>query len=176
MLTLQFPDISHKEDYRRLIEDWKKDEATPTSPAALFKWGDNYESFLSMINADVSTQDKERVPASLYFLVDKVTSTTSKLVGALQIRHHIDHPVLKYYWWHIGYWIAPWDRENWYGSTMLKLWLDKCRELQIAWGKVMLTCDPDNVWSNKIIQKNGWELECEFEYEWKMVNRYWIKL
>jgi predicted acetyltransferase len=55
---------------------------------------------------------------------------------------------------------------------MLELWLIEAKKLWIQ--KALLTCDIDNIWSNKVILKNGWVFE-RVTID-GTVNRYWIEL
>ena len=58
---------------------------------------------------------------------------------------------------------------------MIRLALDKCRELNID--RVMMSCDKDNIGSSKSIMKNGGKLEKEFVNEEGVMEQiYWIEL
>jgi predicted acetyltransferase len=77
---------------------------------------------------------------------------------------------------HIGYSIRPTEREKGYGTLILNLGLEKCRELNLK--KILLTCDKTNIASGKVIQNNGGMLENELYSEAfsEMIQRYWIEL
>ena len=53
---------------------------------------------------------------------------------------------------HIGYDINPLCWKKGYGTELLKLGLEKAKEL-IKYDKVLITCDDDNIGSYKIIEK-----------------------
>ncbi len=167
MLILQFPEISHKNAYEKLIKewwDWYK------APSTLFEW-ENYEEFLKVVNTDI-TWVEWKVPAHLYFLVDD--EINDEIIWWIQIRHHINHPNLIEDWWHIWYGVNPKYRKKWYGKIMLKMALDKVKEIWLDVDKVSITCDITNIWSNKIIQSNWWIFDKKVKDETK--NRYWINL
>lgn len=167
MLTLQFPNISHKEEYIKMIEEWWSQESIPTSPRALFR-GENFEEFLEIAGNDL-IGNRLGVPATLFFLMDN-----SRILGGIQIRHHIEHPNLKEFGGHIGYGIRPSERRKWYARKMLELWLIEARKLWIE--RVLLGCYDDNIASAKTIESNGGIFERYNEHEWKKSRRYWIEL
>ncbi len=164
-MKLEFPNKSHKEAYWKLIKRWWEVEKIPTDPSALFRWKD-FDEFLKLMKEDVYNS-AWWVNAHLFFLCD-----WDKILWAIQIRHHIDHPNLIEKWWHIWYWIAPEFRKKWYGTEILKLWLIEAKKLWID--KALITCDIDNIWSNKITKKSLWVFERKTKC-WKG-NRYWIEL
>jgi predicted acetyltransferase len=105
MLHLEFPNISHKEVYLDLMQEWKNFEKTPTSPSVLFR-GENFEEFLEIIENDL-IGNRLGVPATLFFLMYK-----TRIIGAIQIRHSIEHPNLREFGGHIGYGIRPSERRK----------------------------------------------------------------
>jgi len=112
---------------------------------------------------------------------DKVCSNTylaiklsdNKIVGIIDFRHHIDHPILSVWGGHIGFSVRPSERRKGYGKEMLSLALKKCRERNIM--KVLITCDKDNIESAKTIISNGGILENEVIRGEKVLQRYWIR-
>ena len=166
-IKLEFPELKHKKMYENMLEKWKEYEKIPTSPSRLFVW-DNFENFLEKVKRDVINSDIG-VNSSLFFLTDN-----EFILGAIQIRHHINHPNLIERWWHIGYWICPIHRNEWYATLMLNLWLLEAKKIWID--KVLVTCNIDNIASNKVIQRNGWIFESKITFEWEGINRYWFNL
>ena len=98
MLTLEFPNEKHRAAYEDMIHEWRNVE-TPTSPGKLFT-GTNFDEFLSIVQREPTELDTARVPAHLFLLAD---TECSRLFGAIQIRHHINHPNLIETGGHIGY-------------------------------------------------------------------------
>ncbi|QDG51605.1 GNAT family N-acetyltransferase [Persicimonas caeni] len=92
-----------------------------------------------------------RVPETIYWLVDG-----DEFIGRLELRHELNDHLLEV-GGHIGYSIRPGRRREGYGTTILELALQKACECGMQ--RVLLTCDPDNVASRKIIEKNGGEFE-----------------
>jgi predicted acetyltransferase len=109
-----------------------------------------------------------RVPASEFWLSDD-----DKFIGRLSLRHELNEYLLKM-GGHIGYEIRPSKRRQGYGTEILRLGLEKARELGLL--KVLVTCDEDNIGSKKIIEHNGGIFENAIEIEGDPVKnlRYWI--
>lgn len=71
MLKLIFPNLSHKESYLDMLEEWKNTEEFKighVSPGALFR-GENFEEFLQIAIEDIEG-NRFGVPATLFFLVE----------------------------------------------------------------------------------------------------------
>lgn len=165
MPILQFPNITHKKAYEKLIKEWWEAEKIPTSPWRLFAWKD-FEDFLSIVKNDISNNENW-VNSHLYFLVE-----WDEILWSIQIRHTINHPNLIEKWWHIWYWVAPKHRRKWYATIMLNLALKEAKKILLE--KVLVTCDVDNIGSNKTILKN-WGVFERIANDWE-TNRYWIDL
>ncbi len=118
------------------------------------------------------TCPKGSVPSTTYLLI---RTTDNKLLGITDIRHRIEgHPVLGAFGGHIGYSIRPTERGKGYGNEILRLVLEKCRELKLK--KVMISCAKDNAPSEKVIIANGGVFEKEVEGDGRIIKRFWIDL
>ena len=113
------------------------------------------------------------VPSYDYFLVDD-----DKFIGRISIRIELA-PTLLNYGGNIGYGINPKYWKMGYGTIILKLGLEKSKEL-VSQNKVLITCDDDNIGSYKIIEKNGGILENKVENTDEdgtfLTRRYWINI
>ncbi len=111
-----------------------------------------------------------------------VTSTTyiavrvsdKRIVGIIELRHHINHPILGTWGGHIGYSIRPSERRKGYAKEMLRLCLEKCKERGMD--KVMVTCSTENTASEKTIIANGGVFEKTVPGDGETMKRYWIIL
>ena len=127
-----------------------------------------FEEFIDALHLEV-TNNPHGVNSHLFFLVkDK------RILWAIQIRHHINHPNLIETGGHIGYGIRPSERRKWYGAEMLALALQEAKKIGLE--KVLITCDDDNLWSWGVIEKNGGVFERYGEKDGNKKRRYWITL
>jgi predicted acetyltransferase len=110
------------------------------------------------------------VPASTYWLV----SAEGRILGQLGLRHRLT-PALEDFGGHIGYGVRPGERKKGYGVKILALTLEKARAMGLK--RVLITCDPANIASARIIQTNGGWLSSEsVAKNGRMTSRYWIDL
>ena len=134
----------------------------------------NYDEWLLKLEKDLDFQNipEDKVPANTYFLVRK---PDNKIIGMINIRHRLNEFLLNQ-GGHIGYSIRPTEREKGYGTLILKLGLEKCKELNLK--EVLITCDKTNIASAKVIQKNNGVLDNEIYSETysEMIQKYWIQL
>jgi predicted acetyltransferase len=98
-----------------------------------------------------------------------------EVVGRIALRHTLNKD-LEEFGGHIGYEVRPSARRKGFATEMLKLILQtsKAREIE----RLLLTCSPDNIASNRTIQKNGGVLQdTKFvERVQRQTNYYWIEL
>ena len=97
-----------------------------------------------------------RVPQSIYWLMEEQTDGQLVWIGRVSIRHRLNDKLRKI-GGHVGYVIRPSARRQGYGSRLLALTLEKIRQHQpkIDTKQALLTCDETNLGSKKIIEKNG---------------------
>ena len=172
ILSYADPRISERKTSRRLrghVQAWRNVE-TPTSPGKLFT-GKNFDEFLSVIQGEPTESDPEKVPAHLFFLVD---SDSSRLLGAIQIRHHINHPNLIETGGHIGYGVCPSERRKGHATRMLALAIPEAKKIGLS--RLLVTCKDAKVGSWKVIESNGGVFERTTLDEGQLARRYWIKL
>jgi predicted acetyltransferase len=96
-------------------------------------------------------------------------------IGLLTLRLQINEQFL-HSGGHIGYVIRPSKRRCGYGTTLLRLGLEKARERGMS--SVLLTCNETNTGSRKIIEANGGQFENAVIVEGQTDKqlRYWIHL
>lgn len=115
-------------------------------------------------------EQPNRVPSSTFFCV---RGSDSKIIGMLDIRHHLNEQ-LKQYGGHIGFGVCPCERQKGYAAQILKKALLYSKSLGL--GRVMLTCDEDNLATKKAITGCGGVLEREFVHtDGKTVDVFWVE-
>ena len=115
------------------------------------------------------------VPSEVFLAVRQ---KDDRLVGIIDFRHPLNSFLLNY-GGNIGYSVRPTERKKGYAAQMLGLILPICREY--GEDRVLLTCDKNNIASQKVIIKNGGVLENEIIdtaglSECGIIQRYWISI
>ena len=116
------------------------------------------------------TVPKGLVPSSTYL---GVREKDNYIVGMIDIRHYLNE-YLTQVGGHIGYGVRKTERNKGYAKQMLKRALEKCKELKIK--KVLITCDEDNIASEKVILSANAKFEDIRNVDGKNKKRFWIDL
>ena len=116
------------------------------------------------------TVPKGLVPSSTYLAVRE---KDNYIVGMIDIRHYLNE-YLTQVGGNIGYGVRKTERNKGYAKQMLKLALEKCKELKIK--KVLITCDEDNIASEKVILSANAKLEDIRNVDGENKKRFWIEL
>lgn len=144
--TLIYPSKEYECKVNDYIEEFLKYKSEINGTGGFNRY-DNYDEWLQKVKGDLELQSifEDRVPASTYFFVRK---SDDRIIGMINIRHRLNEFLLKE-GGHIGYSVRPTERNNGYATLMLRLGLQKCRELNLE--KVLVTCDKINIASAKVI-------------------------
>lgn len=131
------------------------------------------EEWIERVRAGRSAETcpKGRVPSDMYLAIRE---TDDRLVGIIDLRHHINTPVLSTWGGHMGYSVRPDERGKGYAKEMLRQNLMNCKRLGLQ--KVMVTCDEKNTASERTILANGGVFEKTVEVDGSIIKRYWILL
>ncbi|MEZ7733257.1 GNAT family N-acetyltransferase [Fusobacterium periodonticum] len=117
-----------------------------------------------------NTVPKGLVPSSTYLAVRE---KDNYIVGMIDIRHYLNE-YLTQVGGNIGYGVRKTERNKGYAKQMLKLALEKCKDLKIK--KVLITCDEDNIASEKVILSANAKLEDIRNVDGENKKRFWIDL
>lgn len=109
------------------------------------------------------------VPSHMYLAVRK---NDNKVIGIIDLRHHINHPILGTWGGHCGYSVRPSERGKGYAKEMLRLNILNAKALGIQ--KLLITCDVKNKASEKTILANGGVYEKTIDVDGCKLKRYWI--
>jgi acetyltransferase len=117
-----------------------------------------------------NTVPKGLVPSSTYLAVRE---KDNYIVGMIDIRHYLNK-YLTQVGGNIGYGVRKTERNKGYAKQILKLALEKCKDLKIK--KVLITCDEDNIASEKVILSANAKLEDIRNVDGENKKRFWIDL
>ena len=172
-VRLIFPSKEYEKKAFEYIQEFLEYNSEINGTGGLNRY-DNYDEWLLKVEKDLDLANisEDRVPANTFFFVRLLDN---KIIGMINIRHKLNEFLFNE-GGHIGYSIRPTERKKGYATLMLKLGLQKCRELNL--NKILITCDKTNVASAKVIQKNNGILENEVFSETfsEIIQRYWINL
>jgi predicted acetyltransferase len=168
MVKLVKPSIEYKNSFIEAIKEFQAEGRN--IKVDLNELKNNFSGYVLKLRNQAKGIDlpKDYVPSSIYWLVDG-----KDYIGKVSVRHRLTPALLKI-GGHIGYEIRPSKRKMGYGTLALKSALPKAKELGID--KALLTCNVDNIGSQKIIEKNGGVLENILETEGQVKRRYWIDI
>ena len=116
------------------------------------------------------TVPKGLVPSSTYL---GVREKDNYIVGMIDIRHYLNE-YLTQVGGNIGYSVRKTERNKGYAKQMFKLALEKCKGLKIK--KVLITCDEDNIASEKVILSANAKFEDIRNVDGENKKRFWIDL
>ena len=123
------------------------------------------------VRENPETCPEGRVSSNIFIAV---CVSDNKIVGVIDLRHHLGNPVLREWGGHFGYIVRPSERGKGYAKEMVRQNLIKCKELGLH--KVMITCDRNNIASERTILANGGVFEHTVEVGGSTIKRYWITL
>lgn len=173
-LRLLTPTIEYETDIQQFRKELleSKDEDSFAGCCFLEDY-DNITDWLEMLAAREHevTCPIGGVPSNVYLAVRK---NDNKIIGMIDLRHHINHPILRLWGGHMGYTVRPDERGKGYAKEMLRLNLQNCRDRGLD--KIMLTCSEKNTASEKTILANGGVFEKVVIVDGEEIERYWIVL
>lgn len=131
----------------------------------------NFTTYLEWLNYLTLMESKDTVPdgyvpSYTYVLYNYIHE---EIIGIINIRTTLNDFLFKR-GGNIGYSIRPKYRQKGNGKLLLRLAINLCRDLNM--NKLLITCNSDNIASQKLISSSGGVLDIlEKNYQ-----RYWITL
>ena len=170
-IILVKPDLSYADEIIKYKEESLAESPIINGSAGLDRFS-SIEIWLEELKkrSCEDTVPKGLVPSSTYL---GVREKDNYIVGMIDIRHYLNE-YLTQVGGHIGYGVRKTERNKGYAKQMLKLALEKCKELKIK--KVLITCDEDNIASEKVILSVNAKLEDIRNVDGENKKRFWIDL
>ena len=170
-IILVKPDLSYADEIIKYKEESLKESPLINGSAGLNRFS-SIEDWLQELKKRSSkdTVPKGLVPSSTYL---GLREKDNYIVGMIDIRHYLNE-YLTQVGGHIGYGVRKSERNKGYAKQMLKLALEKCKELKIK--RVLITCDEDNIASEKVILSANAKLEDIRNVDGENKKRFWIDL
>ena len=170
-IILVKPDLSYADEIIKYKEESLAESPIINGSAGLDRLS-SIEDWLEELNkrSCEDTVPKGLVPSSTYL---GVREKDNYIVGMIDIRHYLNE-YLTQVGGNIGYGVRKTERNKGYAKQMLKLALEKCKDLKIK--KVLITCDEDNIASEKVILSANAKLEDIRNVDGENKKRFWIDL
>ena len=170
-IILVKPNLSYSDEIIKYKEESLKENPLINGSAGLDRLS-SIEDWLEELNkrSCEDTVPKGLVPSSTYL---GVREKDNYIIGMIDIRHYLND-FLKQFGGNIGYGVRKTEKNKGYAKQMLKLALEKCKELKIK--KVLITCDEDNIASEKVILSANAKFEDIRNIDGENKKRFWIDL
>ena len=170
-IILVKPDLSYADEIIKYKEESLAESPVINGSAGL-DWFSSIEVWLEELKkrSCEDTVPKGLVPSSTYLAVRE---KDNYIVGMIDIRHYLNE-FLKQFGGNIGYSVRKSERNKGYAKQMLKLALEKCKDLKMK--KVLITCDENNIASEKVILSANAKFEDIRSLEGKNKKRFWLDL
>ena len=170
-IILVKPDLSYADEIIKYKEESLAESSIINGSAGLDRLS-SIEIWLQELKkrSCEDTVPKGLVPSSTYLAVRE---KDNYIVGMIDIRHYLNE-YLTQVGGNIGYGVRKTERNKGYAKQMLKLALEKCKELKIK--RVLITCDEDNIASEKVILSANAKLEDIRNVDGENKKRFWIDL
>ena len=165
------PDLSYVDEITKYKEESLKESPLINGSAGLNRFS-SIEDWLEELKkrSSEATVPEGLVPSSTYL---GVREKDNYIVGMIDIRHYLNE-YLTQVGGNIGYSVRKTERNKGYAKRMLKLALEKCRDLKMK--KVLITCDEDNIASEKVILSANAKFEDIRCIDGENKKRFWIEL
>lgn len=160
-----------RNEYLAFYQEWVASGETMI-PWVIDKDPTDFEGMIAWLRNAAAGKDLPSgwVPHSTFWLINQ----TNKVLGVVNIRHQLTEFLLQE-GGHVGYGIRPTERRKGYATKLLALSLVEARALGIQ--RVLVTCDDDNIGSERTILNNGGVPDKNYTNDSGLVTkRFWIEL
>ena len=170
-IILVKPNLSYADEIIKYKEESLKESPLINGSAGLNRFS-SIEDWLEELKkrSSEATVPEGLVPSSTYL---GIREKDNYIVGMIDIRHYLNK-YLTQVGGNIGYSVRKTERNKGYAKQMLKLALEKCKELKMK--KILITCDEDNIASEKVILSANAKFEDIRCIDGENKKRFWIDL
>ena len=169
-IILVKPDLSYSDEIIKYKEESLAESPIINGSAGLDRLSSIEDCEELKKRSSEDTVPEGLVPSSTYL---GVREKDNYIVGMIDIRHYLNE-YLTQVGGNIGYSVRKTERNKGYAKQMLKLALGKCRDLKMK--KVLITCDEDNIASEKVILSANAKFEDIRSADGENKKRFWIDL
>jgi predicted acetyltransferase len=167
-LQLIEPTVLLEKEYNHMLGEWRQSGEKLVPFVLEF----NTSDFKKLINDLIGFSNgmnlpKGFVPHSTFWLVNE----NNKILGVVNIRHSLAEGLMKE-GGHIGFGIRPLERKKGYATKILRFALAEAKKLGIK--RAMVTCDANNIGSEKTILNNKGKFNEENIIGGKRKLSFWI--
>ena len=170
MITLKRPIKEYESEAVAFRDEFFDNGETTINGSELLDQMESYDEWLKSVTDNISpdTVNPSWVVTDTYFAFDENDS----IVGIIDLRHELNDFLKDF--GNCGYSVRPSERRKGYATQMLKLILERAR--QIGMDRLQLSVEPTNEASVKTITTNGGKYERGFTYEGEEAAVYMIVL
>ena len=169
MITLKRPTKEDEAEAAAFKQEFLDNGETTINGSELLDRMESYDEWLKSVtdNTSPDTVNPSWVVTDTYFAIDE----NGSIVGIIDLRHELNEFLKDF--GNSGYSVRPSQRRRGYATEMLKLILERAR--QIGMDQLQLSVERSNEASVKTITKNGGKYERSFTFEGEEADVYMIR-